>query len=387
MTVTSEISAAVHNLTELQVAVLAREYNMADGHAYRAWSQAEMDVIDSTPEKFRQVDRREYKAIEAKYFDCFYALGRQTLDTDHFERFPCFTASSGIEIIANYLRLNELSVTLIEPCFDNLKDILRRHQIPLTVFPEQKVATAGGEFQQFLESIDTDVIFLVSPNNPSGVTIARDNLVRIAEFCREQGKTLILDTCFRFYLPFDEVYDQYRIIIDADVDCIFIEDTGKTWPTVELKAPFIAVSKRLVEPIARINSDFLLHVSPFTMAMMTDFLWLSRQDGLAHIREVIAANRSVLYTELSDTFLEPVERPFMSVSWVKINAPISSEQLTATLQAHDVHVLPGNHFFWSDESQGDNYLRIALSRDPDTFSRGAARLGEICRSLTSVAPQ
>ncbi|WP_406302612.1 aminotransferase class I/II-fold pyridoxal phosphate-dependent enzyme [Streptomyces sp. NBC_00885] len=373
------------NLTERQVSVLSDEFNLADGHAYRKWNAAEQAILDTTPAMFRQLDRRQQSAIESTYFETFFSLAQQMLNTSHFERFPCFTASGGIEIIANYLRLNNLSATLIEPCFDNLKDILKRHQIPLSPFPDDLLEAEGEVLDAFLAQMTTDVLFIVSPNNPTGATAGKENFARIVDFCARQNKTLILDACFRFYLPDGEVYDQYAMLADADVDCIVIEDTGKTWPTLELKGPFISVSDRLIDPIAHINSDFLLHVSPFAIGLMTDFLNLSIADNRGHFRAVAAENRATLYVELAPTFLQPVERPYMSVSWLKINADIPAVTLTELLGKEGVYVLPGNQFFWTDQALGDTYLRVALMRDPKMFKQAAACLSEALQRLAVPA--
>lgn len=377
----------MQNLTQLEVAVLTEELNVADGHAYRAWSPSELAVIGSVAEKFRRVDRRDYQRIEQEYFTTFHELGRQTLDTGHFERFPCFTASSGIEIIANYLRLNGLSVTLIEPCFDNLKDILARHGVPLTPFPDEKLAGSLDDLDAFLDTVTTDVIFVVSPNNPTGTTVTSEQLQHLLAFCRSHNKQLIIDTCFRFYLPAEQVYDQYRLLGDSDVDCIVIEDTGKTWPTMEIKAPFLAVSHRLAPTISQINLDFLLHVSPVAISLLTDFLRLSIADGLASVHDVTAANRQLLYAELTGTVLRPVERPFMSMSWLTIDSAMTAGQVTALLRDRDVHALPGGPFFWSDPAVGAGYLRISLSRDTETFRRAASRIGQVGREITEAGPR
>ena len=371
----------MRNLTEHQVAVLSEEFNLADGHAYRKWDADEMTIIDETSAKFRYLDRRNHLKIESDYFESFYRLGQQTLHKGYFERFPCFTASSGIEIIANYLRINQLSVALIEPCFDNLADILKRHNIDLTAFPEEKLVGTPRELDEFLQSLNVDVLFLVTPNNPTGTTVSQAALQRILQFCRERQVKLILDTCFRFYLPREMVYDQYEMLIAEDVDCIFIEDTGKVWPTLEIKAPFISVSRRLVDEISRINSDFLLHVSPFAISLLTDFVRLAQKNELSHIHGVVAENRAALYRQLAGTFLRPVEAKFLSVSWLKIDADLTSHDMVELLRKEQVYVLAGNMFFWADERKGDSYLRIALSREAAAFSRGAVRLGEVCRRL------
>lgn len=368
-------------LTALEVAVLSDQYNLADGHAYRPWSPAELQIVDALPRKLRHVDRRDHQRVEEAYFETFFTLARQTLHGTGWERFPCSTASTAIEIIANYLRLNGLSVTLIEPCFDNLKDILRRHDVPLSVFPDRLLDDDGETLDTFLETVSTDVLFLVSPNNPTGRVLREDNFQRIVEHCARRGTMLVLDSCFRFYVPPDLTFDQYATLDEAGIDCIIIEDTGKTWPTAELKAPFMSVSKHLIDPIARINSDFILHVPPVVVALLTDFLKLSIQDERGGILTVVAQNRAALYAELAGSLLHPIEQPFMSMSWLRIESPMPAPAVSRLLGQNGIHVLPGNQFFWSDESLGDPFLRVALVRDPVMFAQAAAKLAQVCRDL------
>ncbi len=366
------------NLTEREVAVLGQEFNLADGHAFRPWNSREKRLVDDLPQRFRQDDRARMGAITEAYFDAFFGLAAQTLDRRKVEMFPCFTASSGIELIANYLRLQQQSVTLIEPCFDNLKDILRRHQVPLTPFPDATLLGDSDALEARLAEIDTDVLFLVSPNNPTGTTISAEAFTQIIDFCSRRGVTLILDSCFRFYLPDDAVHDQYKMLIDSDIDWMVIEDTGKTWPTLEIKAPFISVSGRLAPAIARINSDFLLHVSPFALRLLTDFIDLSAADGRRSIRALVAENRARLNAVLLPTFLHPVESPFMSVSWLRIDDSITASDLVKALGSQGVHALPGNDFFWSDERLGDSFLRVALVRDTSMFATAAEIIAQVC---------
>ena len=49
-----------------------------------------------------------------------------------------------------------------------------------------------------LEAIgpDTELVFLCTPNNPTGRLISRDLLLRIAEKCRDLGAVLAVDECF-----------------------------------------------------------------------------------------------------------------------------------------------------------------------------------------------
>jgi aspartate/methionine/tyrosine aminotransferase len=321
--------------------------------------------------------------IEREYVRDFSRLGKQTWDNGALAYLMCFTASMAFEIIANYLRLNRLTAALIEPCFDNLADIFQRHAIPLRLFPDAWLEAPNEAFRRALGDIRSDAICLVTPNNPTGRTLSQENLRSLAEFCKDRRKLLILDNCFRAYLPRERIHDQYRIVLDADVDAILIEDTGKTWPTAEIKAPFFAVSRArgLFDRIYYIYTDFLLHVSPVGIRLMHEFIRLSSEDGLASIHDVVARNREQLRQHAPATFLTACEHPFSSVAWLRIGHTLNGRQLKRILDEHGVFVLPGHHFHWHDRSRGEKYIRIALARDADMFHDAVMVLGDVCRQI------
>ena len=374
------------NLTGYEIDSLPQSFNLTDGHAFRRWFAAEVAIIDRSAHFFKNNTRRRQIQIERHYIRDFSRLAKQTCDEDALGYLMCFTASMAFEIVANYLRLNQLSLALIEPCFDNLADIFHRHQVPMRPVPDALLECPGDTFECALSAIDSDAICLVTPNNPTGMTLAEGNLRRLLSFCHERRKLLILDNCFRAYLPRHLLYDQYRLVLRAGIDAVLVEDTGKTWPTSEIKAPFFAVSRArgLFDRIYDIYTDFLLHVSPVGIRLMHEFVRLSQQDDMASIHELVRANRQALYAGIAGTFLTPCERQFASVAWLRIDASLNGLELKEILDEHGVFVLPGNHFFWHDRRQGDKFIRVALTRDPDMFRAAAILLGDVCRKVAEM---
>jgi aspartate/methionine/tyrosine aminotransferase len=374
------------NLTGYEIDTLPQYYNLTDGHAFRGWSAAEEAIIDRAAQLFKNKNRRMQVEIEREYIRDFSRLARQTFDDDSLGYLMCFTASMAFEIIANYLRLNRLSLSLIEPCFDNLADIFHRHQIPMSPVPDSVLEASADSFRRDLSDLDSDAICLVTPNNPTGLTLTESNLRNLINSCKQHGKLLILDNCFRAYLPRHLIYDQYRLVLEADIDVVMVEDTGKTWPTSEIKAPFFAVSRRggLFDRIYDIYTDFLLHVSPVGIELMHEFIRLSERDDMASIHEVIRVNRKALRENLAGTFLTPCERPFASITWLRIDHPLTGLELKQILDEHGIFVLPGNQFFWNDPRRGDKFIRVALARDPDMFREAAGLLGDVCRKLAGT---
>jgi aspartate/methionine/tyrosine aminotransferase len=373
------------NLTTYEIETLPRDFNLTDGHAFRRWLPAEEAIIDRSAQLFKNNIRQRQVEIEHEYIQDFSRLARQTFDEKALGYLMCFTASMAFEIVANYLRLNRLSLSLIEPCFDNLADIFRRHEVPLQPIADAILEASPERFERALGSIDSDAICLVTPNNPTGMTLGEENLRRLLRFCKERRKLLILDNCFRAYLPRELVYDDYRLVLEAGIDVVMIEDTGKTWPTSEIKAPFFAVSRgnALFDRIYEIYTDFLLHISPVGIKLMHEFIRLSRQDDLASIQEVVRVNRTALYASLTGTFLTPCERPFASVAWLHVEHPLSGLALKQVLDEHGVFVLPGNQFFWHDRRQGEQFIRVALARDAEMFREAVSLIGEVCRKIAS----
>jgi aspartate/methionine/tyrosine aminotransferase len=374
------------NLTGYEIDGLHRSYNLTDGHAFRRWTAAEEAIIDRSPQLFKESSRRMQAGIERDYVRDFSRLSKQTWDVDALAYLMCFTASMAFEIIANYLRSRHLTATLIEPCFDNLADILHRHGVPMSPFPDTFMESPRETFENALNRVHTDAICLVTPNNPTGRTLSEDNLRSLVAFCKQRGTLLILDNCFRAYLPRDLVYDQTRIILDANIDALLIEDTGKTWPTAEIKAPFFAVTRArgLFERIHNIYTDFLLHVSPVGIRLLHEFIRLAEADELRSIREVVATNRDALYEQIGPTFLTPCESRFASVAWLRIEHPLDGLQLKRILDRRGVFVLPGHHFFWNDHRRGEGFIRVALARDADMFCEATALLGEVCREVANT---
>jgi aspartate/methionine/tyrosine aminotransferase len=378
----------LRNLTTYEIETLPQCYNLTDGHAFRRWSAAEEAVIDSAPQLFKNISRRQQYEIERDYIRDFLRLARQTCDERALGCLMCFTASMAFEILANYLRLNQLTLALIEPCFDNLADIFRRHQTPLVPIADSLLEAPCDIFERALNRLDVDAICLVTPNNPTGLTLSEDNLRRLADFCKKHRKLLILDNCFCGYLPRHLIYDQFRVVLEAGIDVVLVEDTGKTWPTSEIKAPFFGASRAngFYDRIYEIYTDFLLHVSPVGIKLLHEFIRLSQQDDMESIHEVVRVNRQSLYESLRGTFLTPCERSFASIAWLRIDHSLTGLELKQILDQHGVFVLPGNQFFWHAPRMGEKFIRVALARDAEMFREAASILGEVCRTIAENEP-
>lgn len=366
------------NLTEYEILLLPRDFNLTDGHAFRGWLPSERAIIERAGEMLLHSDRRRQPEVEWRYVDTFMRFGRQGLDRSKQTPLMCTSASMAIEILANHVRRTRGSVALIEPCFDNIADIFKRHEVPLVSLPD--ACLRMPTLVDIVRDSSASVVFIVTPNNPTGSTLTEAKLRALVEYAERHDITIVLDCCFRAFLPDMEVYDQYGMLARSSANHVIIEDTGKTWPTAELKAPFLTASPRVYDELYDIYTDFILHVSPFILELLTAFVELSIQDRLRSVRDIIAANRLALKTAIAGHGVVATEEPNMSVSWLHLTK-LTARQLAAELEKWQVYVLPGNQFFWSGSKRGEQYVRVALMRDPLLFARAAQLIGQCLQNV------
>ena len=101
------------NMTGYEIDTLAETYNLTDGHAFRPWSPLETEIINHSAQLFKKNNRQMQAQLEADYIRDFLSLGKQTLNTEEVGYLMVFTASMAFEMVANYLRLNNLTMSLI----------------------------------------------------------------------------------------------------------------------------------------------------------------------------------------------------------------------------------------------------------------------------------
>lgn len=363
------------DLTQLEIPRLPETYNLTDGHAHRPLDKNEQAIVEGLSQLFAAAEREQQPELEREYIQSFYNLTRQTVDNQktHYMLLP--SASISLEIVANFIRLNNMDLALTEPCFDNLANIFKRHNIPLEPIPDTclEMDNLGG----LLDALHSKAVCVVSPNNPTGISYTKANFEQLVRFCKLRKKLLILDTSFRAYRPADDIFDEYRILQENDLDYIVIEDTGKTWPTKELKVSVLAVSPAIYDQIYGIYTDFIYHHSPFVIKLVSKFIQNSMTDKLNSVHDLITSNREALYEAIAGTFLEPADKPYSSVAWLAIKNDLTATEMTTRLAQSGVFVLPGNYFFWGDKSMGDKFLRIALARDPKVFRVATTKLREV----------
>lgn len=373
------------DLTQHEIQALKTRYNLADAHTHQRQSGSQDKIVARLPELWHEAEDEQQAYFEERFLSAFFRLHRQPTARAMRRTLLSYSASVATMVAGMYLKRHNLSVSLIEPCFDNLIDLLRNMQVPLSPVPESALAEPGRIRERLEEHCEGDALYLVDPNNPTGFTLMDrgiDGFREVVQFCVDHDKLLMIDFCFAsFALCDDDIgrVDVYELLEESGVTYMVIEDTGKTWPIQDAKCAMITASRDIHSDVYNLHTSVLLNVSPFVLNMVTHYVEDSIEDGFASVRRIIEENTATVRNALSGTILEyQVPVVATSVAWFRILPEgLSAETLQRELLSEEVYVLPGTYFYWNTPDRGDRFVRLALAREPEMFRLAMDRMRKV----------
>ncbi len=370
------------DITQHEIEALKCDYNLSDAHTHQSQSFSQKKIIARLPELWYEAENTRQYDMEQKFLHNFFRVQKQEWALKNNNALLLYASSIAMVITSNYLLKKKLSVSLMHPCFDNIADILKHMDVPITPLEEYWLHNPDTLYEDLKNNVHSDALFIVDPNNPTGFTLfqfGRRGWEELIRFAKENNKLLLFDFCFASFMLPDkdlDVFDLYELLETSGVSYIAYEDTGKTWPLQDTKVAILKTSKDIYSDIYNIYSSYLLNVSPFILNLVNEYILDSERDHFASVFDLLECNRSIAREILQDSLLEPIE-PICKVSvlWCKIkNSDIRATNLKEYLTQFRVHILPGTYFFWGDTGKGEYFVRIALARNSDIFQKGIQEL-------------
>src|SRR5882724_8123385 len=121
-----------NDITQHEIAALKTRFNLADAHTHQGQSASQRRIVENLPNLWYSAENHSQYQSEQEFIDTFYRCHGQlrALERRH-EIYLVYAASIGMHITATYLQRKRLKVGLIEPCFDNLHDLMGHMAIPM----------------------------------------------------------------------------------------------------------------------------------------------------------------------------------------------------------------------------------------------------------------
>ncbi len=222
----------------------------------------------------------------------------------------------------------------------------------------------------------TRAVVVVSPNNPTGAFLKRDELAALEAFCAERGLALVVDEVFADYAFGDDPRRVPCVARDGPALAFALGGLSKSCALPQLKLAWCAIAGPLAlrrEAWARLEvvADTYLSVSTPVQHAAPDLL-ARREELQAPVRARLAGNLAALRARLGSrspaSLLEP-EGGWYAVLRVPATVP-DEERVVRLLEERDVLVHPG-YFF---DFPRDAHLVLSLLPEPAVFAEGVARV-------------
>ncbi|WKX23633.1 aminotransferase class I/II-fold pyridoxal phosphate-dependent enzyme [Streptomyces sp. HUAS CX7] len=384
----SEKAAADHesdqrNLTSMETGALGGGLNVSDGHPRMPLTDSQRAIVEDLPALFDEAQKRVFEEIEAEAQQAFlHAIGQRQAPIGTGRLVSCYSSSVAMDITARALAHRVGTVALVHPTFDNIPDLLKGRSLTLLPLAEAELEHGEPDLPD-----EAGAVFVTTPNNPTGWVLSENGLRRLAAFCAHTNRVLAMDTCFRAQDTRAQ-YDTYAILRDSGAEWVVIEDTGKLWPTLELKAGFLAWGQNTDLPLLEYFSDVLLSVSPLVLLMLTRFAQDAERGGYAKLHRLIARNRGALAEVLDDgpvTLTDTDARISVARLTLPDNGP-DAVALYEKLVQRGTHILPCGPFYWDRQIVGARQVRLALARSEEDVIRAARALVDALRAPLRAVP-
>lgn len=244
-----------------------------------------------------------------------------------------------------------------------------------------------NDFKPRIPNERLDIVYLCSPNNPSGVVLTKDEIKKWVDYALENKTLILFDAAYESFIREDGIPHSIYEIPDARKVAVEFRSFSKTAGFTGLRCAYTVVPKTLEVTISNGRKPLRLHA-----------MWLRRQttkfNGVAYIVQRAAAalytpegreqiRKTIdLYLKNAKTIRSVFEEKGLK-AWGGVNSPyvwlrvpegMTSWQFFDEL-LHRYHIVgtPGSGF----GTRGEGYFRLTGFGSPEKTAEAAERLRRI----------
>jgi len=223
----------------------------------------------------------------------------------------------------------------------------------------------------------TRMFVLNSPCNPTGIVLTPDEMRAVADFVLRHDLILISDEAYDHLVYDGRPFVSMAAFADL-ADHVFVVNTcSKTFAMTGWRVGYMAARNGLLKPAADIHRTALGTVN-----------WIAQRAALKAVSVETGWQQAMLaeFTKRRDLMWSMVNAmPGLSCAkpegtfycFVRVEVPLSSEQLTEHLAQHGVAVRSGTEY----GRCGEGFVRLCFAGEIAQFEPGLERLGKAMRAL------
>ena len=238
-------------------------------------------------------------------------------------------------------------------------------------------STAAERFQLSLERLSqrwtgrSRGVLLASPSNPTGTSIAPDELARIHAFVRERGGVTLVDEIYQ-PLSYDDRYARSALALGEDV--VSINSFSKYFGMTGWRLGWLVLPQALITPVEKLAQN--LYICPSTIAQQAALACFEPESLTEYERrrEELRRRRDLVVPALQAMGLPvPVVPDGAFYAWADASGTgLGSWDLCMDLMQHaQVALTPGRDF---GPAFGERFLRLSFASGMDDLRDALARI-------------
>jgi len=294
---------------------------------------------------------------------------------EHIQEFAItYSGSIALERTLSSLIPSDRTTLIIDPGFDIINSFVRRAtSLPPRYLYVDPFGSREEAIKTFIDSIDSAIgaVVLVSPNNPSGLTLSKSELNRVADACAAVDAVLIVDHCFILVNPHD-YYPGVAFGLADKCRWATLWDSSKTIELAGERFGIVSGSPNELASIRQLLAEIQLELPMNSLMVMAKAVEELRSTAyLTELRSLVDSNYAQLEKTCSSLGIM-VNRPdagsFALVNIEERRFGTSEAVSQWLLERRRVGVLPASLFYMSPFSERSDFIRITLTRPRESFS-------------------
>lgn len=290
-----------------------------------------------------------------------------------------FVSSGACDDLGDLLEMfdRDNTVLVIEPAYPEYVDTN-------LLYGRKVIHLPAGEGDGFLplpdESIDADIIYICSPNNPTGSAYTREKLKKWVDYANKKDAVILYDAAYEIFIEEDDVPHSIYEIEGADTCAVEICSFSKTAGFTGTRVGYTIVPSKLERMGVNLNALWSRNretrTNGISYILQKGASAVFTPEGQEQIHESISVykkNAKVIMDSIDKCGFWYVGGKNSPYVWMKCPNNMGSwEFFDYLLNELQIVGTPGVGF----GSCGEGFLRLSAFGDPDDTQEAAKRIVE-----------
>lgn len=290
-----------------------------------------------------------------------------------------FVSSGACDDLGDLLEMfdRDNTVLVIEPAYPEYVDTN-------LLYGRKVIHLPAGEEDGFLplpdESIDADIIYICSPNNPTGSAYTREKLKKWVDYANKKDAVILYDAAYEIFIEEDDVPHSIYEIEGADTCAVEVCSFSKTAGFTGTRVGYTIVPSKLERMGVNLNALWSRNretrTNGISYILQKGALAVFTPEGQEQIHESISVykkNAKVIMDAIDKCGFWYVGGKNSPYVWMKCPNNMGSwEFFDYLLNKLQIVGTPGVGF----GSCGEGFLRLSAFGDPDDTQEAAKRIVE-----------